>query len=257
MKILYFGNNTLGRDVLEWLIFQGEEIVGLVLNPESRRKNANDMIRLSGLPSSLIFDGSRLDDPETTLKLAALKPDLGLSVMFGPILTPRILGLPSRGCLNIHPALLPYNRGAYPNVWSIIEGTPAGVTLHFMDQTIDTGDIVAQVEVPIDPTDTGHTLYHKLNSAAFGLIKSHWSRIADGRFERIPQPTGKGTCHRTVDVKSVDEIDLEKSYKGADLINLIRARTFPPYPGAYFKAGDRKVYLRLELLSEEDLNAKT
>ena len=90
--------------------------------------------------------------------------------MFGYILRPNFLRLIPRGCVNVHPALLPYNRGAYPNVWSIVDGSPAGVTIHFVDEGIDTGDIIAQAQVVIEPVDTGESLYRKLERGAVALF---------------------------------------------------------------------------------------
>src|SRR5205823_2904000 len=157
-----------------------------------------------------------------------------LSVLFDYILSGKFLALFPRGCLNLHPALLPYNRGEYPNVWSIVEGTPSGVTLHYIDEGIDTGDIIAQKAVPVDPVDTGETLYRKLEQASVVLFKETWPHVCAGRAPRIPQILTTGTQHKRRDVETIDEIDLNRSYIAGDLINILRSRTFPPYRGAYF-----------------------
>ena len=70
--------------------------------------------------------------------------------------------IPPKGCINFHLSYLPYNRGKKPNVWPIIDGSPAGVTMHYIDNDIDSGSIVAQSEVKVDIVDTGKTLYNKL-----------------------------------------------------------------------------------------------
>src|SRR5581483_3200217 len=167
--------------------------------------------------------------PETIAGLRDLKPDLGLSVFFGYILRAPVLEMFPAGCLNVHPGLLPYNRGTYPNVWSIVEGTPAGVTLHYVDEGVDTGDIVAQREVAVEPTDTGATLYAKLEEACLETFAAAWPAIAAGTAPRRPQPAAPGTTHRRADVERIDRIELDRHYPARELIDVLRARTFPPY----------------------------
>src|SRR5690606_7176717 len=164
---------------------------------------------------------------------------------------PEVLSLFPLEVLNLHPSYLPYNRGAHPNVWSIVEETPAGVTLHYVDAGIDTGDIVAQREVPVAPSDTGGSLYRKLERAGLELLQEAWPHIKAGRVRRQPQPRDRGTFHRVAQLGELDRIDLDKEYRARDLINLLRARTFPPYKGAYFEDQGRRVYIRLELEEEQ------
>jgi methionyl-tRNA formyltransferase len=131
-------------------------------------------------------------------------------------------------------------------VWSIIEGTPAGVTLHYVDAGIDTGDIIARHEVAVDAVDTGETLYRKLERAAVTLFRENWPAIRAGRIERTAQ-NDEGASHRTRDVETIDRIDLDRTYTGRELINLLRARTFPPHRGAYIEVDGQRVYLELSL----------
>jgi methionyl-tRNA formyltransferase len=251
MRILYLGNNWVAWQLVSWLREQSEEIVGLVVHPMDRRRYGEEIIHSAGMDASRIFDGSRLRQPDVIEAITSLKPEVGISVLFGYILRRELLDLMPAGCVNIHLAILPYNRGAYPNVWSIVEGTPAGVTLHYVDEGVDTGDIIAQREVAVDPVDTGESLYRKLERTAVDLFKETWPLIRSGRAPRIYQSKGNGTYHSIRGVERIDEIDLDRTYTAGELINIIRARTFPPYPGAYFRRQGRKVYLRLQLLDEE------
>jgi methionyl-tRNA formyltransferase len=211
----------------------------------------DEIVGASGLPPEKVFDASLLRQAETISTIKALKPDIGLSVFFGYILRRDLLDVFPQGCLNVHPAFLPFNRGAHPNVWSIIEGTPAGVTLHYIDQGVDTGDIITQKKVAIEPIDTGATLYVKLEEESMRLLSEVWPELARGNVTKRPQPAAGGSSHRSKDVDAVDEIHLEKEYKARDLLNILRARTFPPYPGAYFVDQGRKVFLSLDLRYEE------
>ncbi|MBE7532517.1 MAG: formyl transferase [Ardenticatenaceae bacterium] len=250
MRILYLGNNWLGWKVLEWLQAQGEEIVGLVIHPENRRKYGDELLASVTPGQTQIFTATELRKADTLQAIQALKPDVALSILFGFILQPSFLSLFPRGVINLHPAYLPYNRGANPNIWSIVENTPAGVTLHYIDPGIDTGDIIAQEQVVVEPVDTGLTLYNKLEMASLALFQRTWPLIRSGQVPRLPQ-AGEGTFHRVQDVVQLDEINLDQEYIARDLINVLRARTFPPYGGAYFLHEGRKVFLKLELEYED------
>ncbi|MDR3400889.1 MAG: formyltransferase family protein [Chthoniobacter sp.] len=247
MRIVFLGNNRVAVESLRWLKEQGAEIVGLVVHPEGKRRFAEELIEIAALPASRVCQAPQLRDPECLRQIGEWQPDLGLSVYFGYILKREFLDLFPRGVINLHPSLLPYNRGAHPNVWSIVERTPAGVSLHYVDQGIDTGDLVAQREIGVLPWDTGFTLYEKLEKGAVELLQENWPAISRGAASRLPQPVDAGTSHVTKDVARLDCIDLERSYQGRELIDLLRARTFPPYRNTYFQENGRRVFLRLEL----------
>jgi len=252
-RILFLGNNWVGWQVLQWLKNQGEEIVGLVVHPKQKQKYGEEIIDAAALDSLDIFDGSTLHQAETIEAIRVLQPDLGLSVFFGHILKEGFLSLFPQGCINLHPAYLPYNRGQYPNVWSIVEDTPAGASLHYIDAGIDTGAIIGRRKVDVEPIDTGKTLYHKLERASVDLLIEMWPQIRSGQATKVVQDSSEGTYHRTKDVERIDEIDLDETYTARDLINILRACTFPPYSGAYFVENGKRIYLRLELLYEEEL----
>lgn len=247
MKVVLFANNRVGWRVAEALRRSGAEVVAAVIHPPERRKYGEEIVAATGLPRDRVLDGSRLGDPELLAKLASLEPDIGVSALFGYLLRPPVLALFRHGCVNVHPSLLPWNRGAHPNVWSIVEGTPAGVTMHHVDEGVDTGDIIAQREVPVEPFDTGQSLYTRLEEACVELFGETWPRIADGTAPRTPQPQESGSTHRARDLALLDEIQLDRTYTGRELIDILRARTFPPHDGAYFTVDGQRVYLRLSL----------
>jgi methionyl-tRNA formyltransferase len=253
MRILFLGNNWVGWQIIHWLCERNEQIVGLVVHPPGKRKYGAEIVDSARMDPDHVFDGSQLRRAEVLGAIKALQPNMALSVFFGYILRPEFLDLFSAGVVNLHPAYLPYNRGTYPNVWSIVERTPAGVTLHYVDAGVDTGDIIARRQVSVDPVDTGETLYHKLEQVCVDLFKETWPLICSGHAPRSPQDKEEGTCHRAQDVERIDAIDLDGVYTARELIDVIRARTFAPYPGAYFVHQGRKVYLRLQLLYEEQL----
>lgn len=252
MKILYLANNRLGLQVLEWLRERGDVIAGLVVHPPERRKFTSAIIAASGLDHDAVFDGSRLREAAVRERIRALEPDLGVCVLFGYVLDRMFLDAVPCRFVNLHLAFLPHNRGAYPNVWSIVDRTPAGVTLHFVDEGVDTGDIIAQQEVPLLATDTGASLYARLEQSALELFRRTWPLLLAGREPRTPQNRSAGSSHRAGDVAAIDEIDLEASYQAGRLIDILRARTFPPHAGAFFRVDGRKIHIRIDLKAEDE-----
>lgn len=257
MKIIYCANNLVGWKILSWLKEHNENVVGLIVHPSGNQKYGEQIISETGLPEDNIFYGNLLHEQKTLAAIRHLQPDIAISVYFGYIFKKPFLDIFPRGCINLHPAFLPYNRGAYPNVWSIIDGTPAGTTLHYVSEGIDNGDIISQKQVEVNITDTGETLYRRLESASIELFKKTWPKILTGDIHPVPQNTGEGTYHKVNDVENIDEIDLTREYHAGELINILRARTFPPYKGAYIMHNQKKIYVNIQLLDERDLPGKS
>ncbi|MGO9405470.1 MAG: methionyl-tRNA formyltransferase [Terriglobales bacterium] len=251
MRLICLVNNYLGWQVLEYLR-QRAQVVAVVVHPPERIRFGAEILASVLAAGAQVIPASDLRSPKGLESIARLNVEMGVSVMFGYLLRPDFLGLVPKGCINLHPAYLPYNRGTYPNVWSIVDQTPAGVTLHYVDEGIDTGDIIRQKKVPVLCTDTGETLYRKLETAGLELLRESWPEIQAGRVERTPQSRQSGTSHRAGDTARIDEIRLAESYRAEDLLNILRARTFPPYKGAFIRNAGRKVYVRVQFEEEND-----
>jgi methionyl-tRNA formyltransferase len=249
VKVFFMGNNWLGWRALAWLRERGTDIVGVALHPAERRRYGDEILAAASLPESRVFDAARLREPDVLQAIVGLEPDIGLSVLLGYILAPECLSAFPRGAVNLHLAYLPYNRGSNPNVWSIVERTPAGATLHWMDAGVDTGDIIARTTTDVAVDDTGETLYRKLERDGLALLQRTWPTIEAGQAPRQPQG-GEGTSHRGRDVARIDEIDLDARYRAGDLLDILRARTFPPHRGAFFRADGKRVYVRVSLEAE-------
>lgn len=253
MRVIAFVNNRVGAGVVRHIAeSEPGRLVGLVIHPPSKRKWGDAILETAGLDEDQVFLGDELGSDVTTSRLAALDPDLGLSAYFKYILGPTTLDLFPEGCINLHPSYLPFNRGVYTNVWSIVDETPAGASLHYMVEKVDAGPVIARTEVPVSPTDTGRSLYRKLEGACVDLFCDTWEDIVVGRASAEDQDLDQGTAHRLEDVEEIDEIDLDESYHARELVNRLRARTFPPYEGCYFTVDGRKVFMRLNLWWEEE-----
>lgn len=227
MRTLLFANNRLGGYVAQYLA-QRTELIGVVVHPPERRK---------------AFDRfASLDVPMATWPhLPATEgdgPDCVLSVLFGYRLGPDILSTARWRAINLHPALLPHNRGAAPNVWPLVDGSPAGTTLHVMEASIDTGPVLCQQEVPVEPDDTAATLYYKLEAASLAMFCARWPSIEATL--PVEQPPG-GSSHRLRDLEQLDLSDDDLR-----VVDKLRARQFPPH-GAEFERGGRRYRVSLEI----------
>jgi methionyl-tRNA formyltransferase len=251
MRVVLFGNGPVALDVLRFLQAEGEEVVGLVLHEEEQRRLGDELIAVSGLPAERVFSASDLRQPSTVEALASLSADIGFSALFAAILKPAVLEIFGRGVVNVHPGYLPYNRGRNAQIWGIVEKTPVGATLHFMDEGVDTGPIIERLEVAIAPTDTGESVRLKLEQACVEVTRSGWASVRAGVTPE-PQDLDEGTFHLVRDVEGIREIDLDAQVRAGDLIDLLRALTSPPQAnGAFFETPGGRVRIRVELEPEE------
>ena len=239
-------NKEVGYKVAKYLIDNGDSIVALFLSDVD--KDTDKKIALVASPCEpIIFSGTRLHDNNENIKLIP-EFDFIITVYWPFLLKKDILKLPNEGTINFHPALLPHNRGWYPHVFSIIKGSPAGVTLHSIDKGIDTGKIWAQKEVEILSDDTSDSLYFRLQKEILKLFKDVWPNICTGNIRQTAQDSSMAVYNSINDIDKYNEILLDEMYSGRDIINLLRSRVFGNTSFSYFidDNGD-KINVKLSL----------
>ncbi len=175
--------------------------------------------------------------------------DLGLLAWWPHIVKDNILDLSRRGFLNFHPSFLPYGRGKNPNFWALVGDTPFGVSIHWVDGSIDGGDIAFQKTIEKSWGDNGQSLYEKSKKEIVALFRECLPRILAGDVPRIPQPGFPVHYARELDPAS--HIDLNREYRARDLLNLLRARTFAGYPGCWFTEDGKKYEVRVNITNLE------
>ena len=248
-RIVYAANHLNGLNVLRELRRQQIEIEFLIVHPRKTSRCREELIQAAGTPAERVITWSLRAVPEIAARLREKQSENLLSVNFGYRFPTSFLGLFARP-INLHLSLLPYNKGAFPNVWSIIDGTPAGVSLHIMTEKFDEGPILVQREVDLAPDDTAETLYRKLLIAAGDLMRDHIREVLDGRIAARKQTPG-GTVHTEQNFRNLLRLDPERHYAARDLINLMRALTFPPHANLYFEHEAGRTYLNLQLCRAE------
>jgi len=161
--------------------------------------------------------------------LVALHPDLLVTVAYGRIIPPAVLALPPRGCINLHPSLLPAYRGASPIQRAIADGAATtGVTIMYQTEELDAGDIIVQREVAIDPEETAGELETRLAEAGAALLLEAVQLISRGAAPRRPQDHARATYTGRL---TKDDGELRWARPARDLANQVRAMN--PWPCAY------------------------
>ena len=160
--------------------------------------------------------------------------DFVISFGYRHIIKQEIIDLFPDKIINMHISLLPYNKGADPNLWSYLENSPKGVTIHKIDKGLDTGDMLEKVVVPLDPKETGESLHDKLSVAGNDILLKAMKAIEDGTAVREKQDDSMSTYAPMFD-KAMGEIDWTKDAK--ELERLIRG--LYPWPSAYTHFGTK------------------
>ncbi len=245
-KIAFAGDRDVAVGVLRHLVDGGAEPSALLVPEES--SHAGELRALCpALEPERILVGRAFAEPAAIDLLAQLDLDFIVCVHFPLIVPATVLELPRHGVLNLHPAYLPWGRGWHTPSWAILEGTPAGATLHFMDAGLDSGDIVDQERLEVDPADTAHTLYARLKALELEVFKRAWQLLAEGTYERRPQPEG-GTAHRRAELleEEVQRID-PQAPAHATLLRLRALTTDRWEEAAFYESDGRRYRVRVEI----------
>lgn len=254
LRIAFAGDRDISVRVLDFILTNGVRPLALLVSDTSEASHAKELIRRCAfLEQRQIMLGSFFLESDGLELLHRLDLDYIIAIHFPYIVPESVLSIPRFGVLNLHPALLPYNRGWHTPIWAILDGTPIGATLHFMDSGIDTGDIVHQRALSISPGDTANSLYQKLKNLEFEVFKEAWPSLLTGRFQRLPQRLEDGTVHQRRDLftEQVQRIDLDQSSTGHELIRKLRALTTNRLnEAAYYEEGGR--LYRIQIVIHEE-----
>lgn len=245
--VALLANDLPGLRVAEYLRERGDEIVALYLHAPERRRLGDEIVAASGCGRAAVHDAADLGDPEHVSALAALAPDFIVTVYWAHLISTGVIAAARRGTVNFHPALLPINRGWYPHVHSIVDGSPTGVTLHAVDAGADTGPVWAQREVPLRPHDTAGTIYTRLKDEIVALFRETWPAIVAGELEPVPQDHSRAVYHARDEVDALDELCLDDVMRVGDVIDRLRARSHGARGFAWYEVDGERVYVNVRL----------
>lgn len=234
MKIVFMGTPEFAVPCLQKIIDEGHEVVAVVTQPDKPKgrgkKLAMPPVKELALKYDIpVYQPLKAREESFVYTLKEMNPELIVVVAFGQILPKSILDIPKYGCVNVHASLLPRYRGAAPLNWVIINGEEkTGVTTMYMDEGLDTGDMILKSEIPLDDEITAGELHDKMMIDGAKVLKETIDLIEKGEAPREKQ-SNEDTCYSPIMNKSLGNIDWKKS--AIDIHNLVRG--INPWPSAY------------------------
>ena len=248
------GTPDFSVGALKALAENGYEIAGVVTQPDKPRgrgkASAMTPVKEAALELGLtVYQPSRVREQSFMDTVRALNPDVIVVSAFGQIIPKALLELPRYGCVNIHASLLPKYRGAAPIQWAVMDGEPvSGVTIMQMDEGLDTGDMLAKTEVPLEPDETGGSLFDKLSRAGADLLIRTLPALEQGTLTPEKQPLESPTAYARMIRKEDGRIDWNLEAEAIER----RIRGLNPWPSAYTELTGKILKIwRAEVLPKE------
>jgi len=246
MRLIFMGYHNIGYFCLKALVEMcqdlGDEIVAVVTHADNPKENiwfaqVRDLAFQHHLP---LYQPEDPNDPAFVATLKRLAPDFLFSCYYRHMLKKPVLDLPARGALNMHGSLLPKYRGRVPINWVLVHGEmETGMTLHYMEEKADRGDMVAQNRVPVTTEDTAFTLFAKMTVAAAQLLRDTYPLLRTGQAPRVPQDHSQASYFGG---RRPEDGRILWTKPGREIYNLVRAVTHP-YPGAFTSLNGRKLFI--------------
>jgi len=234
LRILFMGTPEFAVPSLECLILNQYHVVAVYTQPDKPAGRGRSLVASPVKNAALtlklpVAQPVSLKKAEVVAQLADFHPDVIVVAAFGQILPQSVLDIPTYGCVNIHPSLLPRFRGASPVAAAILAGDEfTGVSIMLMDSGLDTGPVLAQEQIPISTQDTTGSLTVKLSQVAARLLPEVLVRWTRGEITPQPQNEAEATYSGTI-TKEAGEIDWH--LPAVDMWRQVRA--FQPWPGCY------------------------
>lgn len=254
MNIVFMGTPDFARDSLKALVENGHKISLVVTNPDKPKGRGMKMI-----PSDVkVYAESKALEVEQPIKvknndelvkrIKDINPDVICVVAYGKIIPKEILDIPRFGCINVHGSILPKYRGAAPIQWAVLNGDKeTGVTTMFMDEGMDTGDMILTEKINIGDDETTGEVWDRLSLIGAKLLVKTLEKIESGDYERIKQPDDF-TVAPMIN-KEMAKIDWEKQ-TALEIKNLVRGLN--PFMGAFSFLNFKKIKLwKVQVLDEK------
>jgi methionyl-tRNA formyltransferase len=248
MRIVFIGAGDIGVPTLRALLrSSAHELIGVLTQPDKpvgraqhiepapiKRALTRDAPGGHALPTKIpILQPARIKDRKAIEEIRALQPDVIVVMAYGQILPREVLEVPRIACLNLHASLLPRWRGAAPIQAAIAAGDPeTGITVMYMAEGLDTGDILLQRRIDILPTDTGGVLHDRLAQIAADALHEALQMLAKGNAPRLAQDNALATYAPKL-TRSEGKIDWAEPAESIER----KIRAFNPWPGAFIKLG--------------------
>ncbi|MFC0271243.1 methionyl-tRNA formyltransferase [Metabacillus herbersteinensis] len=233
-RVVFMGTPDFSVPVLKQLLNDGYNVVGVVTQPDRPKGRKKTLtappVKVEAVKHQIpVLQPEKIRNQKDLDKVLALQPDLIVTAAFGQILSKDLLDAPKFGCINVHASLLPELRGGAPIHYSILQGKEkTGITIMYMVEKLDAGDIITQVEVPIEERDHVGTLHEKLSVAGAKLLSETLPNLLAGKTKSTEQDEEKATFAANIR-REQEKINWTKT--GEEIYNHIRG--LHPWPVAF------------------------
>ena len=250
IRVVFMGTPDFSVPVLKGLI-ENYQVVGVVSQPD-RKVGRHQEVEFTPIKKVAVDNNILVLQPEKIRKdymsVLELKPDIIVTCAYGQIIPKELLDYPKYGCINVHASLLPRLRGGAPIHHAIIDGyEKTGITIMYMDEAMDSGDIISQRETEISDIDTLESLHDRLSEMGRDLLLDTLPSILDGTNQRIKQDINEVTY--AYNIKREEEyLDFNKSSR--ELFNQIRGLN--PHPGSSCVIGEKEFKVFMARIEEID-----
>ena len=239
MKAVVLAYNNIGCEGIKALLGNGFEIQAVFTHKDDPNENiwfqsVAELASEKGIP---LYAPANINHPLWVAKIKKMNPDFIFSFYYRDMVGKDILGIPAKGCINLHGSLLPKYRGRCPLNWAVINGEKeTGVTLHYMTEKPDNGDILAQEKFAIGTNDTAKDVHMNATRAAAKLLKAALPKLRKGTLKAVKQDEKKATYFGG---RKPEDGAIDWGKTASEVRNLVRAVT-RPYPGAFSFLGEKK-----------------
>jgi methionyl-tRNA formyltransferase len=259
-SIIFMGTPDFSVPILSMLRSEGYDVIAVVTQPDRpvgrKRVLTPPPVKVEAEKLGIhVIQPEKLRGSAELDEIISLNADLIITAAFGQLLPKELLDAPTLGCINVHASLLPKYRGGAPIHKAVMNGeTETGVTIMYMVEKLDAGDIISQVSVPINDTDDTGTLFDVLSEAGVELLKNTLPSILDETNERIVQDESLVTFARNI---SREEERIDWTIGGKEIYDKIRG--LHPWPVAYsvFQGANVKIWWSEKVETSSDAEPGT
>lgn len=250
MKIAFTTCVKLGESCIKKILEIGGSLELLITLKDEKAKNKSGRVYLDDIAEENhipLLKINNINDPEVVKEIKKMEIDWLFIIGWSQIAKCDVLKAPRKGCIGMHPTLLPEGRGRASIPWAILKGlNKTGVTMFCLDEGVDTGDILGQIEISLHDNITATELYEKINETHVELIEKYWNDIVNDHLILRKQDETLATIwkgRRPEDGEMNGEMTMQEAER------LVRAVTHP-YPGAFFYKKEKKVIVWSAEVSE-------
>ena len=253
-SIIYMGTPSFSADLLESLIPRFN-IAAVVSQPDRPRGRGLELchtpVKATALKyGMMVLQPEKTNDPQLYERIKALQPALIVVFAYGAFLTKELLRIPTLGCINLHSSLLPKYRGAAPVQWALMKGEEVtGWTTFFIDEGMDSGDIIDRFEMLIDPEEDAVNLFKRMLPAGREIIIQSIVKVLEGKAPRMPQEHTQASFARSL--KKIDGL-ISWRDPSQEIVNQVRGLV--PWPAAHTYIQIKGKRLELKIFKARSLS---